>query len=76
MALLNGPEAEDHTLRATFEAWTIGWRSGYIEDAQAAMSHALRVDPKIRLSGMPIFLRRPEDRANYCKGARWAGMPE
>jgi TolB-like protein/class 3 adenylate cyclase len=51
---------------------------GRIDDAQAAMSHALRVDPKIRLSSMPILfvLRRPEDRAKYCEGARLAGMPE
>ena len=51
---------------------------GRIVDAQAAMAHALRVDPKIRLSGMPILsvLRRPEDRINYCEGARLAGMPE
>ena len=51
---------------------------GRIEDAQAAMAHALRVDPKIRLSGMPILsvLRRQDDRSKYCEGARLAGMPE
>ncbi|SHH58560.1 adenylate/guanylate cyclase domain-containing protein [Bradyrhizobium erythrophlei] len=49
-----------------------------IEEAQAAMSRALRIDPKIRLSSMPILtvLRRAEDRNNYCQGARLAGMPE
>lgn len=47
-----------------------------IEDAQAAMAHALQVDPKIRLSNMPVLsvLRRPQDRANYCEGALIAGM--
>ncbi len=51
---------------------------GRIDNAKASMSHALRVDPKIRLSSMPLLfvLRRPEDRARYCEGARLAGMPE
>ena len=51
---------------------------GGIEAAQAAMTRALRIDPKLRLFNMPILsvLRRPEDRTNYCKGARLAGMPE
>src|SRR4029079_2403376 len=52
--------------------------AGRLEEAQRAMSHALRVDPKIRLSSMPILtvLRRSEDRSKYCEGARLAGMPE
>jgi hypothetical protein len=52
--------------------------AGQIEEAQAAMSRALRLDPKIRLSNMSILtvLRRAEDRDNYCQGARLAGMPE
>ena len=52
--------------------------AGRLEDAQRAMSNALRVEPKIRVSDMPILsvLRRPEDRIKYCEGARLAGMPE
>jgi adenylate cyclase len=52
--------------------------AGKIEEAQAAMCRALRLDPKICLSSMSILtvLRRAEDRNNYCKGARLAGMPE
>ena len=52
--------------------------AGQIKEAQAAMSRALGIDPKIRLSNASILtvLRRAEDRNNYCEGARLAGMPE
>jgi TolB-like protein/class 3 adenylate cyclase/tetratricopeptide (TPR) repeat protein len=51
---------------------------GRIEDARLAMSRALKIDPSVRLSRMPILtvLRRSEDRSRYCEGARLAGMPE
>jgi tetratricopeptide (TPR) repeat protein len=49
--------------------------AGRIEDAQSAMSRALRIDPKIRLSTMPILmvLRRAEDRNNFVKERDWPG---
>ena len=52
--------------------------SGRFEDARSAMSRALKIDPNVRLSKMPILtvLRRPEDRSRFCEGARLAGMPE
>ena len=52
--------------------------AGRLEDARAAMSRALQIDPSVRLSRMPILsvLRRPEDRSRFCEGARLSGMPE
>ncbi len=52
--------------------------AGRLEDARSTMSRLLKIDPSIRLSNMPILtvLRRPEDRACFCEGARLAGMPE
>ena len=52
--------------------------AGRIEDARSAMSRALKIEPSVRLSTMPILtvLRRSEDRSCFCEGARLAGMPE
>jgi tetratricopeptide (TPR) repeat protein len=52
--------------------------AGRIEDARATMARAMQIDPGMRLSRMPILsvLRRSEDRARFCEGARLAGMPE
>jgi adenylate cyclase len=49
-----------------------------LEGAQRAVSHALRIEPRIRLSNIPVLsvLRRPEDRSKFCEGARLADIPE
>jgi len=52
--------------------------AGRLDDARSVMFRALKIEPNVRLSKMPILtvLRRPEDRSRFCDGARLAGMPE
>jgi predicted TPR repeat methyltransferase len=52
--------------------------AGRVDDARSAMARALKIDPNLRLSRMPILsvLRRADDRARHREAFLLAGMPE
>jgi tetratricopeptide (TPR) repeat protein len=52
--------------------------AGRVEDARSAMSRALKIDPSLRVSKMPILsvLRRADDQRRHREAFRLAGLPE
>jgi hypothetical protein len=52
--------------------------AGRLEDAHQAMERLLRLNPALRISGLPDYvqLRRPQDLATFAEGLRRAGLPE
>jgi len=52
--------------------------AGRTSEAQQAMNHLRRLEPRLRISGIQDWLpfKRPEDLATFADGLRRAGLPE